>query len=97
MPASFEAQAVSFSKIYISQNVVVPDFIISTQLRSVPQYTSSSFTFFFSAGKIYLPSHSIRGRSSARPLKQLIAAWVWEFISPGKTRQSFALIIVLAL
>jgi hypothetical protein len=50
-PASSTARAVAFACQYMSQKLVVPVRIISTQARRVPQYTSSS-SIRFSTGQM---------------------------------------------
>src|SRR6266581_105979 len=68
----------------MSAKVVTPPRICSAAASRAPQRTNSSVTFFASAGKMYLRSHSSSVTSSRRPRSSVIGTCVWPLMNPGR-------------
>jgi hypothetical protein len=92
IPASTNTAHTSSPKKYMSVVVVTPARSCSTTASSVPSRTVSRFMWVFSAGQMWLSSHSLSGRSSAIPRSSVIARWEWVLTRPGMTMQLVALI-----
>ena len=93
IPTSSMTSAWLSGKKYMSLKQVVPERSISAAAWRVPSATNSGLTCLPSAGKILVVSHSISGRSSARPRSIVMGEWVWVLTSPlwqqhGKLRES---------
>ena len=82
IPTSSMTSAWLSGKKYMSLKQVVPERSISAAAWRVPSATNSGLTCLPSAGKILVVSHSISGRSSARPRSIVMGEWVWVLTSP---------------
>src|ERR1017187_9364268 len=81
----------------MSANVVTPARICSAAASRVPQRTNSSFTFFASAGKMYLYSQSFSVTSSCSPRNKVIGTCVCPLMNPGSTSRPRASMVCAPL